>query len=173
MDRIGSRTATGVFAETVRYKPDLVVVDYISLMDAPRKAGDKSWQQIGAISRDLKLNAQTLAVPVIAAAQTNRDSVSQGVKLETIAFSSSIGMDADIVIGLQQDEDMKAEEKMDVVMVKNRDGKTGRVQMNWKMENMQFGERPPDSSFRKQIMTPPPEQKPDPEEKRQNPFVKQ
>ncbi len=173
VDRIGSRTATGVFAETVRYKPDLVVVDYISLMDAPRKAGDKSWQQIGAISRDLKLNAQTLAVPVIAAAQTNRDSVSQGVKLETIAFSSSIGMDADIVIGLQQDDDMKAEEKMDVVMVKNRDGKTGRVQMNWKMENMQFGERPPDSSFRKQIMTPPPEQKPDPEEKRQNPFVKQ
>lgn len=149
VDRIGSRTATGIFAETVRHKPDLVIVDYISLLDAPNSVGDKSWQKIGHISRELKLNAQTLGIPVIAAAQTNRESVSQGVKLETIAFSSAIGMDADLVVGLQQDEDMRLEKEMEVILVKNRDGAPGRVKMNWDMERMQFGERPPDGAFRK------------------------
>lgn len=176
VDRIGQRTATGVFAETVRHKPDLVVVDYISLLDAPKKAGDKSWQQIGHISRELKLNAQTLTTPVIAAAQTNRDSTKEGVKLETIAFSSSIGMDADIVLGLNQDDDMRIEEKMEVVMVKSRDSGKGRCTMDWKMETMQFGERPPDAAFRKQQVTPPPE--PDepeviPAAERKNPFLKE
>jgi replicative DNA helicase len=45
IDRIGSRTPMGIFSETVRYKPDIVFVDYISLLDAPRGAGEKSWQQ--------------------------------------------------------------------------------------------------------------------------------
>jgi replicative DNA helicase len=171
VDRIGARTATGVFAETVRYNPDLVVVDYISLLDAPKKAGDKSWQQIGHISRELKLNAQTLGIPVVAAAQTNRDSTKEGVKLETIAFSSSIGMDADIVLGLNQDDDMRLEEKMEVVMVKSRDSGRARVTMDWKMETMQFGERPPDVAFRRPKLTPPPESQSEPEGKK-NPFLK-
>ena len=148
VDRIGSRTATGIFAETVRHKPDIVVVDYISLLDAPNSVGDKSWQKIGHISRELKLNAQTLGVPVIAAAQTNRDSVAGGVKLETIAYSSAIGMDSDLVVGLEQDDDMRLEQKMLVKLVKNRDGPPGHVEMNWDMERMQFGERPPDKPFR-------------------------
>lgn len=142
IDRIGSRTATGIFAETIRHKPDLVIVDYLSLLDTGKSGNDKQWQAIGQISRELKLNAQTLGIPVVAAAQTNRESVKEGVKLETIAFSSSIGMDADIVLGLMQDDDMKAEEKMDVVMVKNRDGAPGKATMDWRIDRMQFGERP-------------------------------
>jgi replicative DNA helicase len=142
IDRIGSRTATGIYAETIRHKPDIVIVDYISLLETGRSGTEKHWQQIGQISRELKLNAQTLGIPVIAAAQTNRDSVKEGVKLETIAFSSAIGMDADIVLGLMQDDDMKAEEKMEVVMVKNRDGAPGKAVMDWHIDSMQFGERP-------------------------------
>lgn len=162
IDRIGSRTAMGIFAETVRYEPDLVIVDYISLLETQKTGSEKHWQQIGQISRELKMNAQTLGIPVIAAAQTNRDSVKEGVKLETIAFSSSIGMDADIVLGLNQDDDMKIEEVMEVVMVKNRDGAGGKARMNWKMSNMQFGERPQDP-FRRQKVAPPPEEaKPNP-----------
>lgn len=141
IDRIGSRTAMGIFAETIRYKPDLVVVDYISLLETAKAGAEQHWQKIGNISRELKLNAQTIGVPVVAAAQTNRDSVKEGVKLETIAFSSSIGMDSDIVLGLQQDEDMKADEQMEIVMVKNRDGAPGKAVMDWKMDNMQFGEK--------------------------------
>jgi replicative DNA helicase len=159
IDRIGSRTPMGIFSETVRHKPDLVIVDYISLLEAPRGAGEKSWQQIGHISRELKLNARTLGIPVIAAAQTNRDSVQQGVKLETIAFSSSIGMDADIVLGLNQDDDMRVEKEMEVVMVKNRDGAPGRVKMNWDMETMQFGERPQFMKHQPRL-TPPPDNQP-------------
>lgn len=141
IDRIGSRTATGIYAETIRHKPDLVVVDYLSLLDTGKTGNDKQWQAIGQISRELKLNAQTLGIPIIAAAQTNRDSVKEGVKLETIAFSSSIGMDADIVLGLMQDDDMKAQELMEVAMVKNRDGAPGKATMDWKIDSMQFGER--------------------------------
>jgi replicative DNA helicase len=91
IDRIGSRTATGVYAETIRHKPDMVIVDYISLLETGRTGSEKHWQQIGQISRELKLNAQTLGIPVIAAAQTNRDSVKEGVKLETIAFCVPMG----------------------------------------------------------------------------------
>lgn len=142
IDRIGSRTATGIYAETIRHKPDLVIVDYISLLETGRTGAEQHWQKIGQISRELKLNAQTLGIPVVAAAQTNRDSVKDGVKLENLAFSSSIGMDSDIVLGLQQDEDMRAEEKMEVVMVKNRDGAPGKALMDWRIDSMQLGERP-------------------------------
>lgn len=142
IDKIGSRTALGIFAETVRYKPDLVVVDYISLLDTQKSGNDQHWQKIGDISRELKANARTLGVPVLAAAQTNRDSTKDGVKLETIAFSSSIGMDADIVLGLNQDDDMIENDQMEVDMVKNRDGPKGKALMNWVMSSMQFGERP-------------------------------
>lgn len=150
IDKIGSRTALGIFAETVRYKPDLVVVDYISLLDTQKTGNDQHWQKIGDISRDLKANARTLGVPVLAAAQTNRDSTKEGVKLETIAFSSSIGMDADIVLGLNQDEDMKENEQMEVDMVKNRDGAPAKALMSWVMNTMQFGERP--ASIDKEVL---------------------
>lgn len=139
LDDLGRASVEKVYAEMARYKPDVCMVDYLSLMSAPSHVG-QGWERVGEITKGLKINARSLKTPIIAAAQTNRDSAKAGPELDNIAFASSIGMDTDIILGLHQDELMRDNHRMEVRMLKNRDGDTGKVTMDWNMTNRQFCE---------------------------------
>jgi replicative DNA helicase len=139
LDDLGRASVEKVYAEIARYKPDVCMVDYLSLMSAPTTAG-QGWERIGEITKGLKVNARSLKTPIVAAAQTNRDSAKTGPELDNIAFASSIGMDTDIILGLHQDDEMREADRMEVRMLKNRDGNTGKVRMEWNMKNRQFRE---------------------------------
>src|SRR6185295_13072910 len=68
IDSIRHCTPDHVFAETVRHKPDLVVIDYLSLMRSSRPSRNVSqWQSLTEITQDLKQNARTLKIPILAA----------------------------------------------------------------------------------------------------------
>lgn len=79
--------------------PDLVIVDGMYLMHDDR--GGKStqeWQRVMHISRDLKMLAQEFNIPLIGVTQANRTSEkSRGEDLTELAFSDSLGQDADAV----------------------------------------------------------------------------
>jgi replicative DNA helicase len=137
-DDITSCTPDFVFAETMRYKPDLVAIDYVSLMDTTRSSGTQMWEKVTYLTQQLKQIARTSGTPIIAVAQTNIASADGGAKLENIAYSRSIGQDSDIVLGLHQDDDMKENQKMTVRMLKNRDGSTAVGDLYWNMDNMEF-----------------------------------
>lgn len=144
VDDIRHPTVDDVMAATIRYKPDIVGVDYVGMMEAARGASSNSWEKLTTITRGLKSNARTLKVPIVAAAQGNRDFAKEGASLWNLAQSISVGQDSDIVIGLQRDEDQVEENEMDAIMMKNRDGKMASVKMNWELDTMNIYEKPND-----------------------------
>lgn len=108
-----------------------IVLDYLGLLQAP--AGDRrpKHEYISAMSRELKMLAMQLNVPVIVLAQLNRESERRegGVpKVADLRDSGGVEQDADCVILLHRDE----EQPWDVQMIvgKNRRGATGSMTFN-------------------------------------------
>lgn len=140
LDRLGKCTPEKIHAEAIRYGPDLVGVDYISLLDAPTRYG-ALWEKVTHITQNLKMVARTLNKPIFGVAQTNINSADEGAKLENISYSRSIGQDSDIVLGLYQSEDQRAKQQMELRVLKNRDGIANRtIKLKWNMEIMEFRE---------------------------------
>lgn len=140
IDSIRRCTPDHVFAEAVRHKPDVVIIDYLSLMRSSHPRGNQMWQNITEITQDLKQNARTLKIPILAAAQTNRAG-KDGADLENMGYSISIVQDSDVVIGLHADDAMKESKEMEIRLNKNRDGRIGKTKAIWDYDTMQFREK--------------------------------
>lgn len=142
IDSIRHCTPDHVFAEAVRHKPDLIVVDYLSLMRSSRPSRNGNlWQSVTEITQDLKQVARTLKIPIIAAAQTNRAGAKDGADLDNIGYALSIVQDSDIVIGLHAEPEDKEKKEMEIRLRKNRDGRLGDFRAIWDHENMVFREK--------------------------------
>ncbi len=142
IDDIHRCTPEKVHSIAEQYNPDLMVVDYVSLMQAPKNQG-AMWEKVTFLTQELKLIARNpQGPPVISIAQTNIASADEGAKLENISYSRSIGQDSDIVLGLYQDSDgkMKARNEMEVRLIKNRDGENTKSTMYWNPSKMEFRE---------------------------------
>lgn len=89
-----------VASQIERNQPDIVFIDYITLMD--KKGGE--WQDIATLSGGIKSLAGQYTLPIVAAAQLNRE---RGLGKEppgpeALAQSDSIGQDSDVVITMKQ-----------------------------------------------------------------------
>jgi len=129
---------TGMKAKLRRIKDlGLVVVDYLQLMQADRRI-DNRVQEVADISRNLKLLAKELGVPVICCAQLSRGPESRTDKrpmLSDLRDSGAIEQDADIVMFLYRDEYYNTQtegiSKAEVIIAKNRHGSLGKVELGW------------------------------------------
>lgn len=140
-------TPEKVFAETARWKPDVVIVDYVQLMIGPKNIYSR-WEKIDYCSRMLKAQARQMRIPVYGLSQTNADGESDGANLANLAGSKSIGMHSDIVLGLNQDDDMRAMKKIEINIKKNRGGPVGAViPMRWDHVNSDYREWKPEDAF--------------------------
>jgi len=141
LDDVAGCTVDRVYAELTRYQPDILCIDYITLMDTPRSAGGtQMWEKVVTLTRQLKQTSRTLGIPIIGVAQTNRSGYQTGAQLDNIAFSQSIVNDSDIILGLAaRDEEMEKNKRMTVRLLKNRDGRVDEADLLWKMETMEFG----------------------------------
>ena len=132
-------TVTGMKAKLRRVKNlGLVVIDDLQLMQSDRRI-DNRVQEVAEISRNLKLLAKELGVPVITCAQLSRGPESRTDKrpmLSDLRDSGAIEQDADIVMFLYRDEYYKDKDSAElntaeVIIAKNRHGSTGKVDMGW------------------------------------------
>lgn len=150
IDDTSAITTTEMKAKLRRIKNlGMVVVDYIGLMQSTSNTDNRA-QQVGEISRNLKIMAKDFGVPIVCCAQLNRGTESRpgAGKRPTLADlrdSGSIEQDADIVmflyrdeyykdIGGQQENDAEAAESAntaEVIIAKNRHGSVGNVKMGW------------------------------------------
>lgn len=151
VSKLSNCTPDKIYAETVKHAPDIVFIDYLSLMRSGQanKRTNSMWQNLTEITQDLKQNARTLGVPIIAAAQTNRSSSKEGADLDNIGYSLSVVQDSDIVIGLHSDDDLRAEHKMLMRVKKNREGPLGEIALVWNHEESDFREEGMTERFRK------------------------
>ena len=120
------------------YGLDLVMIDYLQLMQAERTSNNRV-QEISEISRALKGLARELDVPVVAASQLSRAVESRQDKrpqLSDLRDSGSIEQDSDIVMFIYRDEYYNPETTerpniAEVSIAKHRNGPTGVVDLFW------------------------------------------
>lgn len=150
LDKIRSCTPDKVYAEMMKHDPDIVFLDYLSLMKSSQPNRTNSmWQGIMEITQDLKQTARTLGTPIVAAAQTNRSGKKEGADLDNIGYGLSIVQDSDIIIGLHADDEMKKAKRMEIRINKNREGALGKFRCVWDHENMEFREEQKSDVFGK------------------------
>lgn len=109
----------------------LVVIDYLQLMQSESHSDNRA-QEVGEISRGIKLMAKEFGVPVLTCAQLNRavEARKDGLpQLSDLRDSGSIEQDADSVMFLHRKEG--EEQRVQVVIAKNRHGATGMVELGW------------------------------------------
>ncbi len=125
----------------------LVIIDYLQLMNDPTSAKNGRTAEVSSISRNLKLMAKELGVPVICCSQLNRDLEKTKEKVPTMADlreSGSIEQDADVVLLLYRpdyyDQKQDQQNRAQVIIAKNRHGGTGTVEMAWDPAHTKFSE---------------------------------
>ena len=131
-------------------KLDLVVIDYLQLMQSAgsghSRSNESRTQAVSDISRMLKIMAKELDVPVICLSQLSRANESRQDKrpiLSDLRESGAIEQDADVVIGLYRDGYYNKESTnpnlAEAIILKNRKGSTGTVELSWLPEYTTFG----------------------------------
>ncbi len=126
---------------------DLIVIDYLQLIDTDDSNPSTSRQQIiSDISRQLKSLARELEIPIISLSQLSRKVESREDKrpmLSDIRESGAIEQDADIIMFLYRKEYYAKEEEkseqshssLDVIIGKNRNGQVGTVRLGIDLEH--------------------------------------
>ena len=115
----------------------LVVIDYLQLMTTGKQSGNRV-AEVSELTRNLKIMAKELNVPVITLSQLSRGTESREDKrpmLSDLRESGSIEQDADIVLFLYRDAYYNnSEENVDrseCIIAKNRHGETTKVYLRW------------------------------------------
>lgn len=114
-----------------------IIVDYLQLMHGYSR--DNRVQEVSEISQGLKNLARELKIPVLAAAQLNRQMESRGGKprLSDLRESGSIEQDADVVMFLhREDEDVR--EVVSCSIEKHRNGPTGQFNLYFNGKQVSF-----------------------------------
>lgn len=127
----------------------LIVIDYLQLISGTRP--ENRQQEVSEISRQLKILAKELKVPVIALSQLSRGVEQRQDKrpvLSDIRESGSIEQDADIVAFLYRDDYYRREGEeaegivedntVEVILEKNRAGARGTVKLMFQKEYNKF-----------------------------------
>lgn len=127
-------TAATIRAAQRRTGAQLVIVDYLQIVTAPK--AENRQLEVSAIVGSLKRLARQLEIPVIALAQLNRSMEGRADKRPTLSDlreSGAIEQDSDLVIGLYRDElyhpDTKDKGVMEALVLKNRHGATGKARL--------------------------------------------
>ncbi|GAB2935408.1 replicative DNA helicase [Streptomyces heilongjiangensis] len=111
----------------------LVIIDYLQLMQSGKRSESRQ-QEVSDMSRNLKLLAKELELPVIALSQLNRGPEQRTDKkpmVSDLRESGSIEQDADMVILLHREDAYEKESpragEADIIVGKHRNGPTATI----------------------------------------------
>jgi len=138
-----------------RHDLKLIIIDYLQLMTSGKKVENRQ-QEVSEFSRQLKLLAKELEIPVIAISQLNRSPEQRSDKrpmLSDLRESGSIEQDADVVILLHRDDVYDSQNRpgeADLMVAKHRNGPTKTITVSAQLHYSRFVNMPPAYSAREQ-----------------------
>ena len=131
IDDIKNCTVDKVAAQQIRYKPDVVAVDYLEEMKTPRNV--QGWEGVASNGRGLKQQARTTKTPYMTATQLNREG-------ET-AYQSAQKIADILIVLISPDEDEGVSDEIEFYLRKYRDGPSRKsVKMHWDLNFMDIYE---------------------------------
>jgi replicative DNA helicase len=134
-----------------RHNLKLIVIDYLQLMTSGKRVENRQ-QEVSEFSRQLKLLAKELNVPVIAISQLNRSPEQRSDKkpmLSDLRESGSIEQDADLVILLHRDDlydQQNRSGEADLIVAKHRNGPTRTITVSAQLHFARFTDMAPSYS---------------------------
>jgi replicative DNA helicase len=151
VDDTGSITMMEIRSKARRLKTrepnlGLIVVDYLQLMTSGSSAENRV-QEVSQISRNLKVLARDLDVPILAMSQLSRAVEQRHDKrpiLSDLRESGSIEQDADLVMFIYRDEYYNEESDQqglaEVILAKHRNGPTDAVKLSFLKRYAKFAD---------------------------------
>ena len=153
LDDTSSITVPEIKSRVRRMKDvDVIMIDYLGLIKSATRKENRV-QEVSEITRQLKMLAKDLMIPVICCAQLARSTEGRGKshkpQLSDLRESGSIEQDADIVMFLYREDYYRSEvdeDKQDdidenhteLIVAKNRHGATGTIEMTFDKEFTRF-----------------------------------
>jgi archaellum biogenesis ATPase FlaH len=106
-DPSSTSTLSGISGLIDKYKPDVVYIDGVYMMQDENGEPPGSPQALTNITRALKRLAQSKKVPVAISTQVLYQKMSRkhGVTTQSIGYSSSFGQDSDVLVGVENTDD--------------------------------------------------------------------
>jgi replicative DNA helicase len=140
IDERAGRTVSQIAALSRMHKArdgiGMIVVDYLQLISSDNRRGNRQ-EVVAEISRELKLMAKNLDIPVIALAQLSREiekREDKRPKMSDLRESGGIENDADLILFLDRPSQYDSNEPKDKAVLyvgKNRGGQCGDVRLIW------------------------------------------
>ncbi len=128
----------------MEFRLDLVLVDYLQLMSGGMRIENRV-QEVSYISRNLKMLARELNVPVLAAAQLSRAVEQRADKepqLSDLRESGSLEQDSDVVMFIHRpdlyDRDTLKQNVAMIKVAKHRNGPTGNIELIFRSKLAKF-----------------------------------
>ena len=134
-----------------RHDLKIIVIDYLQLMTSGKRVENRQ-QEVSEFSRNLKLLAKELNVPVVAISQLNRSPEQRSDKrpmLSDLRESGSIEQDADVVILLHRDDlydNNSRSGEADLIVAKHRNGPTRTITVSAQLHFSRFTDMAPTPS---------------------------
>lgn len=125
---------------------DIVLIDYLQLINSGKKVENRQ-QEISEITRNLKIAAKELDVPIILISQLSRKVEERSNKMPQMSDlreSGAIEQDADIILFIykpSESEALKENLPLDIhklIIAKHRNGETGEINLKWRGEYVSF-----------------------------------
>lgn len=153
-----SQNTQHIRAKIRKYKPDLVIIDYLQLLRPVAKHQNRE-QEIASMTRDLKLMTLEFKIPIIMLSQLNRNAEINRPTMRDLRESGAIEQDSDNIVFLHQLKEQEIDELVndgiysfkfikqvydkgnkivDIILEKQRNGPVGTFGMVYAPKMMRF-----------------------------------